>query len=87
MIGSNRDEDGLPADNCLSGGGEKEVLLRAIFPGESEMAEQMRAFDWAASDFGPVERWPENLRVAVRLCLTSRFPILLWWGPRPGSAL
>jgi hypothetical protein len=34
MIGSNRDEDGLPADNCLSGGGEKEVLLRAIFPGE-----------------------------------------------------
>ena len=82
MIGSNRDEDGLPADNCLSGGGEKEVLLRAIFPGESEMAEQMRAFDWAASDFGPVERWPENLRVAVRLCLTSRFPILLWWGPR-----
>ena len=55
--------------------------LELFFPGDSEMANRMRAFDWAATDFGPVENWPAPLRIAVRLCLTSRFPILLWWGP------
>ena len=55
--------------------------LRRIFPGDSEMADRMRRLDWSATDLGPVQSWPENLRVAVRLCLTSRFPILLWWGP------
>jgi PAS domain S-box-containing protein len=52
-----------------------------LFPGDSEMAGRMRAFDWSTSDLGPPEGWPENLRTAVSLCLTSRFPILLWWGP------
>jgi len=53
--------------------------LATIFPGDSEMACRMRAFDWSASAFGPTRDWPENLRVAIRLCLTSRFPICLWW--------
>jgi PAS domain S-box-containing protein len=56
--------------------------LERIFPGDSEMAWRMRAFDWSTSDLGPAENWPEHLRVAVRLCLTSRSPILLWWGPK-----
>ncbi len=50
-----------------------------LFPGDSEMARRMRAFEWSSSDLGPTEHWPENLRVAVRLCLTSRFPI--WFVP------
>ena len=58
-----------------------EELLRAIFPGESEMAGRMRAFDWSTTDLGDPQAWPENLRTAVSLCLTSRFPILIWWGP------
>jgi hypothetical protein len=56
--------------------------LERLFPGDSEMAGRMRGLAWAASDFGPVENWPTHLRIAVRLCLTSRFPILLWWGPK-----
>ena len=42
----------------------------------------MREVDWSATDLGPAEEWPETLRVAVSLGLTSRFPILLWWGPK-----
>ena len=53
--------------------------LERLFPGESEMARRMRAFDWSASALGATHDWPENLRVAIRLCLTSRFPICLWW--------
>ncbi|MGZ5718393.1 MAG: ATP-binding protein, partial [Burkholderiales bacterium] len=56
------------------------ALHDPIFVGNSEMADRMRAFDWAASDVGSPAQWPENLRVAVHLCLSSRFPICLWWG-------
>lgn len=52
-----------------------------FFPGESELARRMRAFDWTATDLGPPESWPQNLRGVVNLCLTSRSPIVLWWGP------
>src|SRR3954452_25071153 len=55
--------------------------LGRLFPGESELARRMRSFDWSASDLGPPGRWAENLRTAVSLCLTSRFPIVIWWGP------
>jgi PAS domain S-box-containing protein len=57
-------------------------VLERIFPGESEMARRMRAFDWTASAVGDPLLWPENLRGAVRLCLTSSVPILIWWGPQ-----
>src|ERR1044072_3032898 len=65
-----------------AGNSPAQALMRASFPRNSERASRMRRFDGAASDFGPVERWPEHLRIALRLCLTSRFPILLWWGPK-----
>jgi len=51
-----------------------------LFPGDSEMARRMRAVDWSATDFGPPETWPENLRAAVSICLPCPFPMLLWWG-------
>ena len=51
-----------------------------MFSGSSEMAQCMRACDWAASALGPLDQWPENLRAAIRLCLRSRVPTCLWWG-------
>lgn len=45
------------------------------------MASRMRAFDWSKTDLGPPDRWPPNLRVAVSLCLTSRLPVVVYWGP------
>ena len=30
---------------------------------------------------GPVEAWPANLRMLVDVCLSSRFPMLVCWGP------
>lgn len=41
----------------------------------------MRAVDWAATPIGDPATWPAELRTIVRLCLTSRFPILVVWGP------
>jgi hypothetical protein len=45
------------------------------------MESLVAGFAWVSSELGPVEDWPESLRTAVAICLTSRFPILLWWGP------
>ncbi|SFD58384.1 ATP-binding protein [Paracidovorax konjaci] len=56
------------------------ALARA-FPGHSEMARRMRGMDWAATTLGPVGGWSPNLLAALSLCLTSRFPMHIWWGP------
>ena len=45
------------------------------------MGALMRTVDWASTPIGPVEDWPQSLRTAVSICLASRFPILIWWGP------
>jgi len=59
----------------------KEAGHRAVFPGTSRMAARMRDFDWASSPLGEPRDWPPSLAAAVRICLTSRFPMIVWWGP------
>lgn len=54
--------------------------LENIFPGTSEMAQLMRAFDWSTSEAGDPARWPESLKAAVRIHVGSRNPIVIWWG-------
>ncbi|HEX8034523.1 MAG TPA: ATP-binding protein, partial [Ktedonobacterales bacterium] len=58
-----------------------QLSLETVFPGAGEMAERMRAMDWSQTPLGRVEDWPQSLRTAVSICLHSRFPILIWWGP------
>jgi PAS domain S-box-containing protein len=43
-------------------------------------AARIRAMDWSRTPIGPIENWPESLRVAVDLCLIGRFPMHVWWG-------
>lgn len=51
-----------------------------VFAGDGEMARLMRQKNWAATPLGPVDRWPQALRTAVDLLLTSRFEMWLGWG-------
>ena len=46
-----------------------------------EMGALTRAFDWSKTSLGSPETWPQSLRVTVRLVLTSRHPMFIWWGP------
>jgi PAS domain S-box-containing protein len=46
------------------------------------MAERVRAFDWASTPLGPIEQWPQSLATAVGICMNSRFPMFVWWGPQ-----
>ena len=47
-----------------------------------EMADRVRAFDWSSTVLGPMESWPQSLRLALGICLNSRFPMFVWWGPQ-----
>ncbi|MGD9957071.1 MAG: SpoIIE family protein phosphatase [Candidatus Nanopelagicales bacterium] len=45
------------------------------------MGEVARAVDWAATSWGPPEDWAPGLRSAVEICMSTRFPVLVTWGP------
>jgi two-component sensor histidine kinase len=49
--------------------------------GGGEMGALTRGFDWSKTSLGSPETWPQSLRVTVRLVLTSRHPMFIWWGP------
>lgn len=48
--------------------------------GGGEMGRRLRTMDWSAHPLGSPEGWPPTLRVAVGICMNSRFPMFVWWG-------
>src|SRR4029078_8372035 len=51
-----------------------------LFSGGGELGERMRAFDWSRTPLGPGGQWPQSLKTCVRVVLTSRQPMFVWWG-------
>jgi PAS domain S-box-containing protein len=41
----------------------------------------MRSHNWSQTPLGAVETWPQSLRSTLSICLNSRFPIAIYWGP------
>src|SRR3954454_24613623 len=63
---------GLLTDGGTDGG--------ELFLGGGELGGRMRAFDWSRTRLGPVAAWPQSLKTCVRIILTSRQPMFVWWG-------
>src|SRR5471032_2740070 len=40
------------------------------------------AYDWSQTPLGPISVWPQSLRTAVSLMLSSRQPMWIGWGPQ-----
>jgi len=57
------------------------MIMSELNAAGGEMAARVRDFDWASTALGPVEKWPQSLRIAAGICLRSRFPMFVWWGP------
>jgi hypothetical protein len=53
---------------------------KSAIAGNSEMADRIRAHNWAATPLGPIEDWSETLLATVNLMLNSPFPTILSWG-------
>lgn len=47
----------------------------------SETGALARTVDWSATPLGDPETWPLPLRSAVEMCFSTRFPVLVTWGP------
>ncbi|MGF7131140.1 PAS domain S-box-containing protein [Paraburkholderia sp. EB58] len=47
---------------------------------KGEMAERIRAFDWSATELGPIDRWQQSLVAAVQFVLGSPLPLVMLWG-------
>ncbi|MBO0496558.1 ATP-binding protein [Pseudomonas sp. Marseille-Q1929] len=45
-----------------------------------EMAQRIRAFDWSATDLGPIDRWSPSLACNVQMLLASPVPMVMLWG-------
>lgn len=45
------------------------------------MGALLRGFAWDETPLGPPEQWPQALKTAIRIMLTSRQPIWIGWGP------
>src|SRR4051794_29123247 len=45
------------------------------------MGELIARTDWSGTPLGDYDTWPQSLRTALSVCLESRFPMLIWWGP------
>jgi len=50
-------------------------------PGGGDMGALMRSKDWSQTALGPIEKWPRSLQVSVGICVSSRFDLIVWWGP------
>lgn len=49
--------------------------------GGGGMGALMRSLDWPQTPLGPVADWPQSLKTSLSICLASRFPIVMYWGP------
>jgi hypothetical protein len=53
----------------------------AFLSGGGELGSRIREHDWASTPLGPPQIWPQSLKTAVRIMLSSRQPIWIGWGP------
>ncbi|MGY1723966.1 PP2C family protein-serine/threonine phosphatase [Blastococcus sp. SYSU DS0533] len=65
------------------GSGALNSQLAELIPGRprSDLQRMVLEHDWAGTPLGPQRDWSPTLRTAVSICLNSRFPMLLMWGP------
>lgn len=47
---------------------------------QGEMAARIREHDWSATALGPPDHWSPTLKAMVRMALTTRHPVFIFWG-------
>ncbi|OBA59917.1 histidine kinase [Mycobacterium sp. 1100029.7] len=55
--------------------------MAVVFRADQEIGLDLAAVDWTSTPLGPVEEWPQSLRTAVNILLSSRFSMWMAWGP------
>ncbi|GAA0578072.1 SpoIIE family protein phosphatase [Paractinoplanes ferrugineus] len=53
-----------------------------VFAGGGDVGRQLAEVAWEQTPLGPPRAWPQSLRTAVSILLSSRFPMWMAWGPQ-----
>ncbi|SEH89101.1 PAS domain S-box-containing protein [Mycolicibacterium rutilum] len=56
--------------------------LPEVFSADPAVGADLARVSWEATPLGPVAHWPQSLRTAVSILLSSRFPMWMAWGPQ-----
>ena len=70
--GAGREESGRDASSAAGAG---------VFSADGEIGRDLAAVDWTATPLGPPDGWPQSLRTAIDILLSSRFSMWMAWGP------
>lgn len=65
----------------MSGPSGQPNRLTTVFDADGEVGPDMAGVRWAATPLGAPDGWPQSLRTAVSILLSSRFPMWMAWGP------
>lgn len=79
-LGGNRLSSGGESETDVDESGRRSSFAEFVLEGAGEMGSLIQRFDWARTPLGPEEEWPQSLRTAVQIILTSRYPMFVWWG-------
>lgn len=55
--------------------------IPSFLSGGGEMGARMRSKAWSDHPLGDPAGWPQPLKIMVRMALTTRHPIFIFWGP------
>lgn len=61
------------------------TYLPTVYPflsGGGEMGKLISEKDWSYTALGEPDNWPQSLRTALGIVLSSKFPMFLFWGPQ-----
>ncbi|RZJ65942.1 MAG: PAS domain S-box protein [Flavobacterium sp.] len=56
------------------------VSAKSFLDGGGELGQLIREKDWSDTPLGDPSTWPQSLRTSIRIILTSRQPMFVWWG-------
>src|SRR3954471_17797411 len=63
---------------------ESDVLSQTnaypFLAGGGETGELIRTINWSETPLGSPHTWPQSLKTCIRIILTSRQPMFVWWG-------
>eukprot|EP01119_Soliformovum_irregulare_P001689 TRINITY_DN1142_c2_g1_i4.p1 TRINITY_DN1142_c2_g1~~TRINITY_DN1142_c2_g1_i4.p1 ORF type:complete len:1304 (-),score=421.96 TRINITY_DN1142_c2_g1_i4:247-4158(-) len=58
--------------------------METLLPDGGFMGELIRNHRWEDTVFGPLASWPQSLLTPLSVALSSKFPIIIFWGPQFG---
>jgi hypothetical protein len=67
----------LQSNNQIEPNSLQDEIAPAFLTAGDEMAALMREFDWRNTPLGPVRNWPQSLRTAVDIMLSSRYAMFV----------